>query len=122
MFTIYKKRYRTLLFGIPLALVLYYFRYLFYTPIAGVSITAILNQTPTRIFKAAEAGDLATVKSFFRRGGSPHMVGHRIYAYQTLLHWAGTPEVAEYLINKGVDVHATDDLGQTPLHTASSGE
>ncbi|MEM8615178.1 MAG: ankyrin repeat domain-containing protein, partial [Cyanobacteria bacterium P01_H01_bin.105] len=47
---------------------------------------------------------------------------HRIYAYQTLLHWAGTPEVAEYLINKGVDVHATDDLGQTPLHTASSGE
>ncbi|MEO0351178.1 MAG: ankyrin repeat domain-containing protein [Cyanobacteria bacterium P01_A01_bin.15] len=120
MFNINQKRYRILLFGIPLALLLYYFRYLFYTPIAGASIAVMLNQTPTKIFQAAEAGDLATVKSFFRRGGSPHMTGHRSYAYQTLLHWAGTPEVAEYLINMGLDIHAQDEFGQTPLHTASS--
>ena len=120
MLNINQKRYRILLFGIPLALLLYYFRYLFYTPIAGASIAVMLNQTPTKIFQAAEAGDLATVKSFFRRGGSPHMTGHRSYAYQTLLHWAGTPEVAEYLINMGLDIHAKDEFGQTPLHTASS--
>ena len=41
---------------------------------------------------------------------------------KTLLHWAGTPEVADYLIDQGLDIHARDDFGQTPLHTASSGE
>ncbi len=122
MFSIKPKQYRILLFGIPLAILLHYFRYLLYTPIAGFSMAIMLNQTPTKIFKAAEAGDLATVKSFFRRGGSPHMVGHRAYAYQTLLHWAGSREVAEYLISKGADIHAKDDFGQTPLHTASSGK
>lgn len=120
MFNIPKKRYRTLVFGIPLVLLLYYFRYLLYRPIAGFSIAVMLNQTPTKVFQAAAAGDLATVKSFFRRGGSPHVIAHRIYAYQTLLHWAGSREVAEYLISKGADIHAKDDFAQTPLHTASS--
>ncbi len=122
MLNLSKKQYRILLIAIPSALLLYYFRYVFYRPIAGFSIATMLNQTPTRIFEAAEAGDLATVKNFFRRGGSPHMVGQRTYAYQTLLHWAGSREVAEYLISKGADVHAKDDFAQTPLHTASSAE
>lgn len=122
MLNLSKKQYRILLIAIPSALLLYYFRYFLYRPIVGFSLATMLNQTPTKIFEAAEAGELATVKSFVRRGGSPHIIGHRPYAYQTLLHWAGTPEIAEYLINKGLDIHAKDDFGQTPLHTASSGD
>lgn len=120
MFKSKPKRYQILLLGIPLFLLLYYFRYLFYRPIAGFKLAVLLDQTPTKIFEAAEAGDLATVKSFFQRGGSPHVIGHRTYGYQTLLHWAGTHEVAEYLIDKGADIDARDHFGQTPLHTASS--
>ena len=84
MLKIKSKQYLILLLGTPLFLflLLYYFRYLFYRPIAGFHIAVILDKTPTKIFKAAEAGDLETVKSFFRRGGSPHVVGHRTYAYQ----------------------------------------
>ncbi|MFC1794542.1 ankyrin repeat domain-containing protein [Planctomycetota bacterium] len=37
---------------------------------------------------------------------------------RTLLHLAPNWEVAERLINEGVDVNAKDSFGMTPLHTA----
>ena len=64
MLNLSKKQYRILLITIPSALLLYYFRYFFFRPIARVHIAAIADKASTKIFEAAEKGDLATVKSF----------------------------------------------------------
>lgn len=126
------KKTRHILFWIALAAYLNHFRYVIYRPIFGGQILSALLigspferfnlDTPTKIFEAAERGNLKTIKSYIRRGGSSRIAGNRLYAYQTLLHWAGSGEVAEYLISKGANIHAQDELGQTPLHTASSEE
>lgn len=126
------KKTKHILFWIALAAFLSHFRYIIYRPILGLQPLTILLTgspfdkfnltTPTKIFEAAERGDLKTVKNYIRGGGSPRIASSRLYAYQTLLHWAGSGEVAEYLISKGADVHAQDDFSQTPLHTASSSE
>lgn len=131
-FTWPSKNTRFILFWMALAALLSHYRYVIYRPIFGFQplsllfdaapAEALFLHSPTDIFAAAERGDLRKIKSYIRRGGSPRIVGSRTYAYQTLLHWAGTPEVAEYLIAQGADVQARDDFDQTPLHTASSGE
>jgi len=39
----------------------------------------------------------------------------------TLLHRATSVEIAKFLVSRGIDVNATDEAGQTPLHVAVSG-
>lgn len=131
-FTWPSQKTRYILFWIALAALLSHYRYVIYRPIFGFQplsllfdsapAEALFLHSPTEIFAAAERGELKKIKSYIRRGGSPRVFGSRTYAYQTLLHWAGTPEVAEYLIAQGADVQARDNFDQTPLHTASSGE
>jgi ankyrin repeat protein len=78
----------------------------------------ILNRigfTPDAVVKAVEQGDTKTVKHYLDIGISANT---RINN-QNLLHFAGSKEVAELLIAKGVDVKAKDALGFTPLHFAA---
>ena len=92
-----------ILLGIALLGLLSHYRYILYRPGLGRIILLTLSDSSfttdlvfSPIFTATEQGDLKTIKSYIRRGGSPNMAGNHLYGYQTLLHWAGTPEVAEY--------------------------
>lgn len=120
------KQTRFIIFGIVLAASLYYFRYIFHRPIgtrSSLALSFFPDHTLTEIFAAAEEGDVDRIRNYLNRGGSPNMEGgRRTYGYQTLLHWAGTPDVAELLIARGADVNARDVFTQTPLHTVTSPE
>ena len=94
--------------------------------IAAVATVAVLNHfkypilnrigfTPDAVINAVEQGDTTTVRHYLDLGISANS---RVGNYN-LLHFAGSKEVAELLIAKGVDVNAKGTHGATPLHIAA---
>ena len=94
--------------------------------IAAVATVAVLNHfkypilnrigfTPDAVINAVEQGDTKTVRHYLDLGISANS---RVGNYN-LLHFAGSKEVAELLIAKGVDVNAKGTHGATPLHIAA---
>jgi len=72
-------------------------------------------------FDMCEQGDIELVRKQLAR--EPSLVSRTEPGRgQTPLHFAGSREVAELLVDKGADVHAEGRLNWTPLHTARSGE
>ncbi|MEG4804154.1 ankyrin repeat domain-containing protein [Microcoleus sp. ARI1-B5] len=94
--------------------------------IAAIATVAVFNHfkypilnrigfTPHAVVEAARQGDTNTIRHYLDLGISANS---RIGS-QNLLHFAGSKEVAELLIAKGVDVNAKDTYGLTPLHMAA---
>ncbi|MEG4458848.1 ankyrin repeat domain-containing protein [Microcoleus sp. N9_A1] len=94
--------------------------------IAAIATVAVLNHfkypilnrigfTPDAVINAVEQGDTTTVRHYLDLGISANS---RVGNYN-LLHFAGSKEVAELLIAKGVDVNAKGTHGGTPLHIAA---
>ncbi|MBD1883639.1 ankyrin repeat domain-containing protein [Microcoleus vaginatus] len=94
--------------------------------IAAVATVAVLNHfkypilnrigfTPDAVVEAASQGDTNTIRHYLDLGISANS---RVGNYN-LLHFAGSKEVAELLIAKGVDVNAKGTHGGTPLHIAA---
>ncbi len=72
------------------------------------------------IFDAARDGKLEVVRRLCDK--QPDLARSKNRAGFTPLHWAairGHAGVAEYLVKKGADVNAADNLGLTPLHRAA---
>lgn len=84
--------------------ILYHFKY---------PILASIGIVPTQMYVAATWGDVDTVRHYLEQG-----VGANV----TLLHLAGSKEVAQLLIAHGVDVNVKDLNGWTPLHLTESPE
>ncbi|MFZ2055593.1 MAG: ankyrin repeat domain-containing protein [Candidatus Aminicenantales bacterium] len=76
------------------------------------------------IHQAAEAGDLAKVKTLLEK--EPALVNARDENGRTPLHWAAQArhlDVLRYLVDKGAGLDALDNNGTAPLHTlARSGQ
>jgi hypothetical protein len=70
----------------------------------------------TPLHRAANRGDLATVKALLEKGAD---VNARGLAKQTPLHLAVTKEIAQLLISKGAQIEARDRYGRTPLFWAA---
>ncbi|MEG4582512.1 ankyrin repeat domain-containing protein [Microcoleus sp. MON1_C5] len=94
--------------------------------IAAIATVAVLNHfkypilnrigfTPDAVINAVEQGDTKTVRHYLDLGISANS---RVGNYN-LLHFAGSKEVAELLIAKGVDVNVKGTHGGTPLHMAA---
>jgi ankyrin repeat protein len=67
------------------------------------------------ICHAARDGDLGKLKKLLK--SYPHLVSTTYDYGQTPLHWAvkkGHKNVVEFLLAKGADVNAEDQVGQTP--------
>lgn len=71
------------------------------------------------LFEAAKEGDLALMEELVRKGAR---IETRDIDQRTLLHDAGSAEVARFLVANGVDVNARDNIGLTPLHNAKTKE
>lgn len=86
-----------------------------------VSARAAENATELRqFFEAALYGDLQQVKTMLE--GNPELLHQRGEYGFSVLHEVATEQqsaVQRYLLEKGADPNATDDLGNTPLHMAS---
>ncbi|MEG4404945.1 ankyrin repeat domain-containing protein [Microcoleus sp. MON2_D5] len=94
--------------------------------IAAIATVAVFNHfkypilnrigfTPNAVVEAASQGDTNTIRHYLDLGISANS---RIGDHN-LLHFAGSKEVAELLIAKGVDVNAKGTHGGTPLHIAA---
>jgi ankyrin repeat protein len=70
---------------------------------------------------AIEKGDLDAVKALVESGNKPDTLieygEHKITPLMKAS-WEGEIDIAKYLIEKGADVNAEDDSGQTPLFNA----
>ena len=90
-------------------------RHLLLTTIAAVVMVGC-GGPPKDIWEAAEQGDIEAVKEYLAIGTN---VNAKDEAYGGMpLHWAaysGRNEVAEFLINEGVDVNAKNQADATPL-------
>lgn len=66
---------------------------------------------------AAQRGDAARLAEML--AAEPDLVGRRFAGGFTLLHRAGSRDVATLLFSKGADLEAATDEGWTPLHMAA---
>lgn len=74
----------------------------------------------TNIFTASGTGDLERVKELISE--SPELIRFKNYEGRTPLHAAasrGVVPIVKYLIDKGADINAIDDVGVPPLHAAA---
>jgi hypothetical protein len=72
-----------------------------------------------RLFEAAKAGRVETVRALVRQGADVHA---QTQGGHTPLHMAaakGHEEVVKALVGLGADVHARDAAGRTPAHVAT---
>ena len=89
--------------------------------VAFISFASSCSDPQSGIAKAANEGDLQTVKALLK--GNPNLVFDKDIYDTTPLHWAaqkGHKEVAELLLANGADVNARNKYGDTPLHFAAS--
>lgn len=70
---------------------------------------------PPRAFQLAKLGYLKSLKYVFDDGYDPASLGP---ADETFLHVAGTPEIVEMLISRGLKIDARDNSNSQPLHYA----
>ena len=87
-----------------------------------ISFASSCSDPQSEIAKAANDGDLATVKALLK--SNPRLVFDKDMYDTTPLHWAaqmGHKDVAELLLANGAEVNARNKYGDTPLHFAASG-
>ncbi|XP_066016791.1 uncharacterized protein [Pocillopora verrucosa] len=77
-----------------------------------------------RLKKCVEEGNIAELRKLLEQSSNPEeLVNKKLRQNKTALHIAvekGHEEIVEYLLEKGADIHATDDFGCTALHVAAS--
>jgi len=73
------------------------------------------------LFRLAREGNVDMLRLFANPFVVYDLAGAREHNGDTLLHVARNVEVARFLVDNGVDVHATNNAGDTPLHSAASG-
>ncbi len=81
--------------------------------------TPPMLKEPPSLFEAAKRGDLLTIAHADKRGDRLFVRNHD---GQSLLHHAvggNNIRLIAYLLNKGLDIDATDNLGNTPLCIAA---
>jgi len=92
-------------------------------PLLILSILASLLSGCASIHKAAQEGDLASVKAMISEGTDPNEKD--LIVGSTALHYAakaGNLELVKYLVNHAADIHATERLTSfTALHMAFAG-
>lgn len=83
----------------------------------ALAILAILRyrKSPTG---AAELGDVERLGEFLAE--DPGLVKKRLARGATLLHKAGSKEVAALLLSRGAELEAVDEDGSSPLHYAAT--
>ena len=89
-----------------------------------LSMLILLAGCATTFYKAAERGDIKTVTDMLNKGVDVNSKtpGTGYYSL-TGLHgaaWFGHPDIVKLLIEKGADVNARNDFGETPLYFATS--
>ncbi len=86
------------------------------SPAASVSSNTNISlpDLNTAMIEAVQKGDVTTLQKLLDQGADPKALDND---KRTLLFYAGSPEVAELLIAKGVDLKAKDAGGADPLIT-----
>ena len=83
------------------------------------SADASSSEATAHLFRVAEAGDLAQVKSLLAQGADVHAVDSNGYGALHLAVKRGHAQVVEVLVRGGANVKAETFGGHTPLHLAS---
>ena len=73
-------------------------------------------QTVSPLFRLVDDGDMEAARR--RLDNHPEDISVRDEEGWSLLHWARTEDMAEFLLSRGADVNAQDFQGYTPLMTA----
>ena len=77
-------------------------------------LSLLLEQIEDSIFKAAELGDIDSVKQYLDGGVGVNSIAILGSALHYAIH-ANHKKVAEFLIDRGANVNASNGWGRTPL-------